>query len=196
MTMKKRICLALLGVMLCTAALLGTAGPLCGDDGFYVIAASSGTFKGNWDGAKTYNAKDIVFYQGSSWFSLAGNNLDHFPDISPNYWTLLAQKGDTGATGATGLTGATGPRGLQGVPGATGATGPQGLKGDTGATGPTGLTGATGPQGPQGVTEPPVPRDRKGFREPPAPPHGGSVDSALTTRRAMWASARTTPLTP
>ncbi|MCX5887971.1 MAG: hypothetical protein NTY36_00800 [Deltaproteobacteria bacterium] len=144
--MKKRICLALLGVMLCTAALLGTAGHLCGDDGFYVIAASTGTFKGNWDGAATYNAKDIVFYKGSSWFSLAGNNLDHFPDISPNYLTMLAQKGDTGATGAQG------PQGIQGPIGLTGATGAQGLKGDTGLTGATGAQGLQGIQGPAGAS--------------------------------------------
>jgi len=130
-------------VLLCGAMLLGTA---LGDDGFYVITASTGTFKGNWDGAKTYNAKDIVFYQGSSWFSPAGNNLDHFPDISPSYWTMLAQKGDKGATGATG------PQGPQGVQGPTGPTGPTGATGATGATGPQGFQGAQGPQGPPGAS--------------------------------------------
>ena len=90
-------------VLLCGAMLLGSA---MGDDGFYVIPVNALTFKGYWDGAKTYNAKDLVFYNGSTWLSLLGNNLDHFPDpnISPTYWTMLCQKGDTGATGPTGPT--------------------------------------------------------------------------------------------
>jgi hypothetical protein len=152
-------------VLLCGAMLLGTA---LGDDGFYVITASSGTFKGNWDGAQTYNAKDIVYYAGSSYFCLS-NNLDQEPDISPSYWTLLAEKGAkgdtgpqgpqgpqglTGATGATGANGATGPQGPQGVQGATGLTGATGAQGPKGDTGLTGANGATGPQGPQGVPGP------------------------------------------
>jgi hypothetical protein len=116
-------------VLLCGTVLLGSA---AGDDGFYVVPVVAMTFKGYWDGAQTYNAHDVVFYNGSSWFSLVGKNLDKFPDISPNYWTMLAQKGDTGATGATGPTGPTGP---------AGPTGP------IGPTGPTGATGATGPAG-------------------------------------------------
>ncbi len=140
--MRSRFWLLKLGLMiLCAAMLLGSA---IGDTDFYVISASSGTFKGNWDGATTYNAKDIVFYNGSSWFSLAGNNLDHFPDIAPTYWTLLAEKGAKGDTGGTGPAGPVGPTG------ATGATGTTGATGATGPAGPIGLQGPQGPIGPQG----------------------------------------------
>ena len=69
--MKKRTYLVVLAaVVLCGAVGLGAADRAWADDGFYVIAASTGTFKGNWDGAATYKAKDIVFIRvpaGSAW---------------------------------------------------------------------------------------------------------------------------------
>jgi hypothetical protein len=155
---KRAYFLVLVGVMLCGAVGLGSADRSWGDDGFYVITARSGTFKGAWSSTTVYSAKDIVFYNGSSWFSLLGQNQNKAPDANPTYWTMLAQKGDTGATGATGTTGPQGPKGdtgAQGLTGPTGAAGPQGPKGDTGAAGtqgPQGLTGATGVTGPAGPT--------------------------------------------
>jgi hypothetical protein len=129
-------------VMLCGAVFWGPASRAWAED-FYVIPVVSMTFKGNWTADKTYNAKDVVFYNGSSWFSLAGNNKGHAPAVSPSYWTMLAQKGDTGATG---------PQGIQGI---QGPLGPQGSQGDPGAPGAPGMTGATGPTGPQGAQGPP-----------------------------------------
>ncbi len=142
--MRSRFWLLKLGLMiLCAAMLLGSAN---GDDGFYVISASSGTFKGDWSSTATYNPKDIVYYAGSSYFCLS-KNTDQEPDIAPTCWTLLAEKG---AKGDTGPTGPQGPQGTQGLTGAAGPTGPQGIQGLTGATGPQGPQGTQGPQGPQG----------------------------------------------
>ena len=130
--MKKRIgFIVLVGAMLCGAVGLGSADRSWGDDGFYVITARSGTFKGAWSSTTVYSAKDIAFYNGSSWFSLLGQNQNKAPDANPTYWTMVAQKGDTGATGPAGATGGTGP---------AGATGPQGPKGDIGTTGTTGAS--------------------------------------------------------
>jgi parallel beta-helix repeat protein len=160
--MKRRI----LAAALVLAMFLGSTAVKAGD-GFYVIPITSMTFRGDWDFTALYKVKDVVFFNGSSWFCLT-DNQGITPDTSPTFWTLLAQKGDTGAAGITGpqgpqgQTGATGPQGPQGPQGLTGATGPQGLKGDTGATGPQGATGATGPQGPQGATGPTGPQGPAG----------------------------------
>jgi hypothetical protein len=123
-------------VLLCGGLLLGSA---LGDDGFYVITASMGTFRGDWNVETVYRARDVVFFNGSSWFSLVGNNLGQVPDApSSPYWTLLAKKGDTGAQGPQG------PQGIQGPTGSTGPTGPQGPQGIQGIQGPAGPTGPTG----------------------------------------------------
>jgi hypothetical protein len=100
--MKRLLLLALVGAVLLNAA------PALSDGDFYVIPVTSMTFKGDWDVGKVYNAKDVVFFNGSSWFSLLGSNQGHAPDVSPTQWTLLAKKGDTGPTGAS-------PWGLNGV---------------------------------------------------------------------------------
>jgi len=96
-------------------------------------------FQGAWSSATVYSTGDAVFYNGSSFISLANSNLNSQPSTSPAQWSLLAQQGAVGATGAIGTTG---PQGPIGSTGAAGPTGP------TGATGATGLTGATGAQGP------------------------------------------------
>ena len=93
------------------------------------------SFKGTWASGLTYATGDAVYHSGSSYISLAGNNLGHQPDSSPSQWALLAQQGAAGATGATGAQGLQGPAGATG---ATGATGPQGPAGPTGPTGPAG----------------------------------------------------------
>jgi hypothetical protein len=107
------------------------------------------TFKGVWSSATTYATDDAVFFNGSAW--LAKRASTSVTPVEGADWTLLAQKGDTGATGPQGPTGATGSQGPQGL---TGSAGPQGPSGSTGVQGPQGLTGPQGPQGstgPQGV---------------------------------------------
>lgn len=123
------------------------------------------TFQGAFSNSTTYTTGDVIsFSDGSSYISLQSANLNHQPDISPTFWSLLARVGATGATGPTGVTGSTGPAGPTGVTGATGVTGSAGPTGVTGATGATGsigpagntgaagATGATGATGPTGAT--------------------------------------------
>ena len=110
----------LLVVLLGSAAVLGTVDRCRGDDGFLVIPVVAMKFKGNWYATQTYNANDVVFYNGSSWFSIT-RNKGQVPDISPNQWTMLVKKGDTGAT-----------RGHRTSGTYTGATGPIGPIGPTG----------------------------------------------------------------
>lgn len=90
--------------------------------------------QGAWNGAHdlttneltfTYNQYDLVHFQGSSyyWFQADPGNISP-PD--PDYWQLIAEKGDVGPSG--------GPQGPQGIPGVS-------------VIGPTGLTGDVGPRG-------------------------------------------------
>jgi collagen type VII alpha len=91
--------------------------------------------------APPYNTQDYVSYNGGSYVSIQGGNLNNPPSTSPSWWTQTAATGGPGATGATGasITGPTGATGT-GTPGATGATGAS-ITGPTGATG-TGAVGA------------------------------------------------------
>ncbi|MHC1727227.1 MAG: carbohydrate-binding protein [Syntrophobacteraceae bacterium] len=84
-------------------AILFCTSTFAADDGFYVIPVpvSSMTFKGEWNISTAYAANDVVFHQGSSWISLAAANSGNEPGTSPSKWTLLAQKGDTGAGART-----------------------------------------------------------------------------------------------
>ncbi|HEV2645674.1 MAG TPA: DNRLRE domain-containing protein [Acidobacteriaceae bacterium] len=114
------------------------------------------TFQGGWLVSTSYALGDVVAYSGSSYVALIGN-AGRQPDVSPQYWSLLAAAGAPGPAGATGATGLQGPTGYAGQ---QGATGPQGPAGPAGATGPAGtngmngapgINGAPGPQGPVGT---------------------------------------------
>ncbi len=95
------------------------------------------TFKGTWASGTQYDTGDAVFYDGSSYVSLADANSGNTPTGGAP-WALLAQQGDTGPQG---------PQGTQGIQGV------QGIQGEQGEQGPQGLQGIQGIQGPQG---PPV----------------------------------------
>jgi hypothetical protein len=101
-------------VMLGAALLLGPADRLCADDRFIVVPIAAMTFKGDWNVSTVYQSRDVVFFNGSSWFSLESPNQGYAPDVSPNQWTMLVQKGDVGAAGAQGPQGPTGPQGPEG----------------------------------------------------------------------------------
>ncbi|MHC1730016.1 MAG: hypothetical protein AB9866_29135 [Syntrophobacteraceae bacterium] len=134
--MKRFLCIALIcSVLFCPLAVKA-------DGDFYIISVpvTSMTFKGDWNSSKTYAAHDVVFYNGSSWFSLVGSNKGNVPDAAAGKWTMLAQKGDRGVQG---------PQGIPGAAGAVGAVGPEGPRGSRGATG---ATGAQGPEGTQGAS--------------------------------------------
>jgi hypothetical protein len=75
------------------------------------------TFNGTWSAVVTYDAQDVVFFNGSSYVSLVSGNLNHQPDVSPTQWTVFAAQGPSGATGPQGPTGPTGPQGPQGPAG-------------------------------------------------------------------------------
>ena len=85
-------------------------------------------WKGEWNTTTNYVTDDAVSFNGSSWIAKRAN-ANVAPDEGVD-WSIVAQKGDTGATGPQGLQG---PAGLQG---AQGPAGPQGLPGPQGPPGP------------------------------------------------------------
>jgi hypothetical protein len=76
----------------------GAAGPK-GDTG-----AVGMIYAGAWSALTSYVATDVVYYNGSSYFSL-GSNVNAAPDTHPSSWAVLA------AQGAQGLQGVPGPAG-------------------------------------------------------------------------------------
>src|SRR5450755_2505598 len=124
----------------------GADGP-AGPQGPAGPKGNSGIFwKGGWSSTATYNTDDAVSASnGSSFISLAGNNVGNNPLSSPSFWQILAKAGSQGVMGPAGPGGPAGP---------TGATGPQGPQGATGAQGPGGPAGAQGQAGPTGPVGP------------------------------------------
>jgi len=133
----------------------GVAGPAgaAGATGAAGLAGPAGpqgpplTFRGEWLIGVSYALGDAVAYGGSSYIALTAN-FGREPDLSPQYWALLA----AAAVGPAGPAGATGLQGATGFPGPTGPAGAQGLVGPVGPAGAIGLTGATGPAGPAGAS--------------------------------------------
>ena len=107
-------------------------------------------FRGGWLTGSTYSIGDTVSYGGSGYIAIAANS-GREPDVSPNYWSLLAQSGAAGPAGPQGTTGTQGPTGY---PGPAGPAGPTGSVGGAGPAGPSGPSGSTGPTGPAGVAGP------------------------------------------
>jgi hypothetical protein len=106
------------------------------------------TFQSGWLIGTQYGLGEAVSYAGSAYIALTAN-LGRQPDMSPQYWGLLAA---AGAAGPAGATGATGLQGAAGYSGQQGPIGPQGVVGPAGATGLVGPAGATGSAGPVGAT--------------------------------------------
>jgi hypothetical protein len=77
----------------------GPAGP-AGAPGATGPAGASGspglTWQGNYQSTYPYAANDVVYYGGSSYRSNSNANQGNQPDISPAYWSLLAQEGSSG----------------------------------------------------------------------------------------------------
>ena len=103
-------------------------------------AGATGTslrLKGVWAANTAYvnNAQyiDLVTQGGNTYACKTGHTSG--TSFDSTNWTMIAQKGATGATGPQGQKGDTGATGGQGPKGATGATG---AKGDTGAAGKDG----------------------------------------------------------
>jgi hypothetical protein len=54
------------------------------------------TWQGAWSNAATYTTTDVVFWLGSSYKSLVSSNVGNQPDLSPTFWTYVAQTGTPG----------------------------------------------------------------------------------------------------
>lgn len=118
----------------------GAQGP-AGPQGAAGPKGTSLNLKGAWAANVAYVCTtaqiDVVTYSGSSYACKKGHtSTSSLLPTNATYWTLIAQKGNTGATGATG------PAGTKG---ATGATGPQGPAGPAAeyAKGVIGVRGET-----------------------------------------------------
>lgn len=117
-------------IMIAQKGATGAAGP----QGAQGPKGISMRIKGAWAASTAYvndtNYIDIVTKDGNTYACATSHTSASTFETAK--WTMIAQKGATGATGP------------QGAKGATGAAGPQG------PAGPTGANGATGPQGPAG----------------------------------------------
>lgn len=106
------------------------------------------TPRGPYSEGTTYHPLDLVQYNGSSF--LVKQDATGITPAEGEYYTLLAQKGETGPAGKDGekgdqgIQGIQGPQGEKGEKGDTGPQGPQGEKGNTGARGATGAAGKDG----------------------------------------------------
>lgn len=90
------------------------------------------TPRGNYDDSTDYDVGDIVSYtDGSSYIMYTDGPAGTLPTDS-DYWSVIAQKGDTGATGATGSQGPPGNDGADGADGEDGADGTDGVDGTDG----------------------------------------------------------------
>ena len=103
------------------------------------------TPKGEYVPETVYNRLDLVRFEGSSFLVLQDGVVGVTPSDDGQKYSLLAQKGDTGAQGVPG------PKGETGAPGAKGDTGEQGEPGTPGAKGEQGEPGAKGDPGDKGT---------------------------------------------
>ena len=97
-----------------------------GADGVGVV-----NWRGEFNPGQFYFTGDVVSYNGSSYAHSmpgSGSNQGNYPDVSPFYWTLVAQAGSQGVTGDTGATG------QNGQDGAVGPSGPSIAEWDSGTT--------------------------------------------------------------
>jgi len=120
----------------------GATGPrgLTGAPGAPGPAGENGTsfiFLDAYNPNATYQANDVVTYNGSSYIAILPNGPNPSgptPDQNP-VWGLMAAGGGVGATGPQGPAGPMGPQGPQGLLGNPGVQGPQGPQGPAGPAG-------------------------------------------------------------
>ena len=105
------------------------------------------TPKGEYVPESVYNRLDLVRFEGSSFLVLQDGVVGVTPSDDGQKYSLLAQKGDTGAQGERGPKGETGAQGEKGDTGAKGEQGAQGAKGDQGESGAKGDQGEKGADG-------------------------------------------------
>ena len=139
--------------ILCLASLMLTA-PSVQAEKVVVIPLGSKTYigasifwTGAWQDNFQYAIGDGMQYGGRSYICVKDHvSLD--ANLPPNeiYWSLMAEKGDTGPEGPKGI------KGLQGSAGIDGAQGPAGFQGLAGADGVDGVDGVGGAQGDSGTS--------------------------------------------
>jgi hypothetical protein len=88
------------------AGALGPAGP---------AGANGLNWRGTWNVGTAYAPGDAVAHSGASWFATGANDGTPPTIFASHVWTLLADKGATGAAGPQGLQGMVGPAGAKGV---------------------------------------------------------------------------------
>jgi hypothetical protein len=105
---------------------------------------------GDWNEETAYQSNSIVYYQGSSWYTLQ-STTGAPPSLTSTVWNIFVSKGDTGLTGPTGLTAVVSIGQTQTVTPSTPAAVSNLVNGNTNTLffsipkGDTGETGATGP---------------------------------------------------
>src|SRR4051812_25085970 len=77
----------------------GSTSPSTADD--WELLAGGLNPLGTWSSTTTFQRRDLVTHQGSTWRALR-TNLNKIPLASPNDWQLFASKGARGATGPQG----------------------------------------------------------------------------------------------
>lgn len=154
----------------------GPAGPTGPVGPTGATGAAGMIFRGSYASSLNYSVNDAVSYLGSSYISIAANNLGNAPASSPASWSLLAAQGAIGSQGPAGQTGATGP---QGIPGPQGPTGAVGATGAQGPAGPQGVQGTTGPAGAVGMRYMGAWDSRVNYQINDAASFGGSTYLAL-----------------
>ncbi len=82
-------------------------------------------FTGAYSGGAAYAVGDVATHDGRTWYRINANggNVGDTP-TEGTFWTLIAEKGDTGASGEPGAPGADGATGGTGAAGPSGAPGP------------------------------------------------------------------------
>jgi uncharacterized protein (TIGR03437 family) len=86
-------------------------------------------WRGIWSNTTAYAVNDAAQFNGTSYISIQAGTGNE-PDISPAFWSVLAQVGAAGTPGTNGVNGSpgtAGTNGTNGAPGAPGLTGPPGL---------------------------------------------------------------------
>jgi hypothetical protein len=56
-------------------------------------------YAGTWSASATYNAQDLVLYDGVSYISLQVTNSGNTPSVSPTWWVALSASGEGLASG-------------------------------------------------------------------------------------------------
>lgn len=61
---------------------------------FWQLLAAGMNWRGNYSAVTEYELDDVVNFAGSSWISIANDNVGNQPDASPLRWALVAQTGN------------------------------------------------------------------------------------------------------